>query len=154
MSISLNQNLKKVLIIIILFFLLGLFLFFLLFKDSFTPNKELFSTKFYTSENTEKKLSINELGFFFETKTYNLQFTTDDEKCFTYIQIPQDLGEIFAANYVEKVDFNKMFEFQKDKIIVFHTSYSNDLSKIETKQKNYSEPYLVIPEKFYTRTCR
>lgn len=130
------------------------FVLFLAVRSYIIPNREIFSTKFYTSNNVEKKLSVNELGFFFETKTYQLQFTTETPDCFIYIEIPKQVGQIFATDYKEGTDLNQMFEFQKDKVILYHSLFSKEITEEQITRKKNFEPYLTIPERFYDDFCR
>ena len=148
------KNLKIIASILIFLIFLILFSFFLVFKSSFTPNKEVFSTKFYTTKNVEIKLSVNELGFFFEPKTYRLEFVREGDTCLTHAEIPRNVGEVFTANYKEKPDLTKMFDIQKDRVVLFQNLLSESLSTDEIKKSNYSYPHITNPESFYTRTCR
>ena len=141
---------------LVLTIIFGIFIF-LLFIDEFRPRKQVFETTFTTSKQTKIKLSVEERGFIFENKDYNLNFAPanfTNDNCSNYVAISGYIGKQFTQQYTDKVDLNQMFEFKTDKVILFRDLHINSISPEKRKEKNYNYPHLIIPESFYMRDCR
>ena len=159
-SLSLNTKIFLGFLILITIFA---YLLFLLFIDELRPINKVFTTTFTTSKQTKVELSIEEIGFFFDTKKYHLNFAPPGtvnsnvgSNCSHYTEISPYIGKQFSQQYTFKVDLNQMFEIQNDKVILFQDL--QDLYKPITdekrKENNFNSPYIIIPENFYMKDCR